>query len=223
MQFKEVFINGSQRFVFAFTKREAEVLLKATRNAQAPIDERIIHFDTQRGMMWATDRHQLVSVEAFSDYTPRPEWPVGEFAVTADEFKALVTKSKTNELIVVDATGQVGLLNKCDIHDGTTITTRHLGELELVVEYDYTAAALDEVLSRLRHDASAGAASFYMSTRFGHTLAALAKATGDGDAFIFAAPVESTAPMEWQVADEMDGALWRLVVMPLAPVTPTRL
>ncbi len=44
MQYREVFIDGVQRFVFAFTKREAEVFRQATRNKKAPLDERIIHF-----------------------------------------------------------------------------------------------------------------------------------------------------------------------------------
>ncbi len=218
MQFKQVYLNDDLRWVFIFSKREAEVFKAATRNKKAPIDERIIRFVEHRRMMWATDGHQLVRLEAkATPHGPTPE--ARSWAVEVQHFKDIVVKAKVTELVVLDTvTGAMGTIPKLDVENGDTLSPVHIDCVAQFEEgFDLSTQHLMGVLDSIPdEDHNAGVGSFRMSTRFGATLGALTKATEGAASFVFVAPRESTGGARWIVdGDDLDGSRWDLVTMNL--------
>lgn len=218
MQFKQVFIENDLRWVFIFSKREAEVFKAATRNKKSPIDERIIRFVEHRRMMWATDGHQLVRLKAkATPHGPTPE--ARSWAVEVQEFKDIVVKAKVTELVVLDTTtGNMGTIPKLEVENGDTLTPTHINFVAQFEEgFDLNTQHLTGVLDSIPdEDHAAGVGSFRMSTRFGVTLGALTKATEGASAFVFVAPSSRSGGARWIVdGDDLDGSRWDLVAMSL--------
>lgn len=216
MQFREVFIEGDQRFVFVLTKHEVAVFKHATRGKKAPTDESIVHFDCSSGTVWATDRTQLVACVAKADYEPKPAWPDREFACDAVELQKFHSKFKVTQLLVIDTvTRSVGVIEKLALLDGSTIAPERLGCLSNIEgSYDLKTENMRAVLEGVPDNPDAGVGRFVMSSRFGYSLAAIAKATGDGDALIFIVPPNRVSGARWIVEEPLDGSSWDLVAMP---------
>lgn len=218
MQFKEVRIDGQPRYVFILTKDESMVFRHATRGKKAPTDEKIIHFDLATGTIWASDRHQLVTLTADSEFEPNPEWPQREFVLDALEFKAFVTSTKSAELLVIDTEARSGgAMYKKDITNGDTLELRPLGGFTDPGAYSNHTKDIQGMLSEVNAGREHGAPTFNMSTRFGSTLAAIAKATKDQEAMVFVAPPDHRSVVTWMVTDDVDGARWMLMAMPMLP------
>ena len=218
MQFKQVYIDDEVRWVFIFSKRDAEVLKAATRNKKAPIDERIIRFIEHRRLMWVTDGNQLVCLTAKqSEQGPTPE--TREWAVEVQFFKTLVTKAKISELIALDtSTGELGTIPKLTVEHGDTLAPKNIGTLALLEEgFDLTEPHLDKAMSRAPAvDQNDLVGAFRITTRFGATLGALTKATEAAPSMVFVAPAKGGGGARWVVdGDDLDGARWDVILMPL--------
>lgn len=223
MQFREVVIDGNTRFVFLLTKDEAMVFRHATRGKKAPTDEKIIHFDLATGTVWAQDGHQLVTLTSDSDYHPGRHWPKREFVVDALEFKAFVTSTKAAELLVIDTEDMSGgAIRKQEVADEDTIEPRPLGGFSDAGVYTRRTSDIQEAIAAANAVPKYAAPTFNMSTRFGHTLAAIAKATQGQEAMVVISPENNRSAVTWKIKDDVDGALWTLIAMPMLPKTPVK-
>lgn len=226
MQFEQVHHTATDRarWVFAMTKWEATALTVIGKNKKAPLDEQAVRFDVRDGQVyvWSTDMTQLLVVQprerAASDEPSPPDY---SFTVTASELKSVVAKSKASEMLYFPTDEPVVLTGpKAElVPGGKLVANDTLGELRASPPLDRDANTLRSVLreSMLTEKATSTTQTI-IAGRFAATLAAVAKATADAEAWLLCPPADAEAPVVLRVGDDDSGARWTLVLAPLAAV-----
>jgi len=217
MQFVRVEIEGIERWCFALTKWEATAFVVIGKNRKAPEDEQAVRFGCYDGrpVVWCTDGTHMLSLEPKKGDTPDA---IHEVCVTAASLKKCAAKTKVDQLLLVpiDQRLTTHLATKRDLEPGEELGAegRHLpldatGPLEWSVSQLYAVDTATEGAG-----VRTGLGTWETSGRFLSTLAAVAKATGDAAATWVHAPADGAAPLVVRTTDELDGASWRVVIMP---------
>jgi hypothetical protein len=216
MQFARIKLNGIERGVFAFAKWSASVFAVFGRNKKAPDDEQAVRFACYDGrpVVWATDGHALVMIEA-PHRTVTPHSALGEQRVLASSVKTLTQKARVSQtmLFTADAPEVYVVDGVLDLIEGAEVEATLLGSLDTAGPCTFGVEELEEVRSAFGEEHEHGAGQWQMSSRFASLYAAVAKATGDADAWCLNPP-RGDGPLVVRVPE--GDATWSIVVMPLA-------
>jgi hypothetical protein len=214
MQFARIKLNGIDRPVFAFAKWSASVFAVFGKNKRAPADEQAVRFAVYDGrpIVWATDGHALVMVEATQHSRGVED---AEQYVLASSLKSLAQKARVSQtmLFTLDAPEVYTVDGVVDLRDGIEVDADLLGALDLAGACTFGRDQLDLTREAIEADHDHGATQWSMSSRFASLFAAVAKATDEASAWCLNPP-HGDAPLVVRVDEERDGSTWSIAVMP---------